>query len=179
VLRGAVPASRPRQRCSPARRRAFTAARRPTSPPRLRADRDHERDPARGPADAQRLLRGRRDTGHDRHGRRDFVAELPLALRARCARRQRRRDVRGRPARRYVYEEPKSGQREEYYLDAATGAPLGSITEVPGLRAVTGARDGKPLTGPSLGKLRSTVVVARIERLAPTPANLAHVRERG
>lgn len=89
----------------------------------------------------------------------------------------------GRAARRYVVDgQPPVGPgpgaaREEYFLDAETGAPLGSVMThrlyKPQLV------DGKLIRRGKLdGTLRSTQVIDRLERLPATPANLAKVRER-
>lgn len=89
----------------------------------------------------------------------------------------------GRAARRYVVDgQPPVGPgpgaaREEYFLDAETGAPLGSVMT----RRLYKPQlvDGKLIRRGTLdGTLRSTQVIDRIERLPATPANLAKVRER-
>jgi hypothetical protein len=62
-----------------------------------------------------------------------------------------------------------------------TGAPLGSITESPIYAPPKRGEirdDGRILSGPPLGAVRTTTVVELIERLPATPANLAKVRER-
>ena len=80
----------------------------------------------------------------------------------------------GHSARRYVVEGSASrlGGREQYFLDAATGAPLGMVTEITILKPEAIA------TGAPLGTMRHTTVVERIEHLPATDANLAKVRER-
>ncbi len=97
----------------------------------------------------------------------------------------------GRSARRYVVEGSASrlGGREQYFLDAATGAPLGMMTEMTVLKPEP-IVDGKPVkpgerfpasaltTGEPLGTMRHTTIVERIEHLPATDANLAKVRER-
>lgn len=88
----------------------------------------------------------------------------------------------GRAARRYVVDgQPPVGpgpgaDREEYFLDPETGAPLGSVmTRRLYKPQLVG---GKLVRGEFVGTDRSTQVIDRIERLPATPANLAKVRER-
>ncbi|MEA2149343.1 MAG: hypothetical protein QOD69_1173 [Solirubrobacteraceae bacterium] len=92
----------------------------------------------------------------------------------------------GRPARRYVVTPPATRvpggtgpvdpSTEEFFVDASSGAPLGSIFTT-SMYAAEGVKDGKPVAG-----RRSTVrfiqVVDTIERLPATPANLEKVRTR-
>ncbi len=80
----------------------------------------------------------------------------------------------GHSARRYVVEGSASrlGGREQYFLDAASGAPLGMVTELTILKPEAIA------TAEPLGTMRHTTVVERIEHLPATDANLAKVRER-
>jgi hypothetical protein len=70
----------------------------------------------------------------------------------------------GRPARRYVVEEERS--RSEYFLDAETGMPLGSVETF----AVHQPEPGEA-TGPN-GTFTATTVVDALEQLPATPANL-------
>ena len=97
----------------------------------------------------------------------------------------------GRAARRYVVEGPSArfGGREEYYLDAASGAPLGMVSEMTMYRPAR-IVNGRPVKrgerfpasalsqGPKVGTMRFTTVVERIEHLPATAANLAKVSER-
>jgi hypothetical protein len=71
----------------------------------------------------------------------------------------------GRPARRYVVDEGRN--RYEYYLDAETGMPLGSVERF----AVLSPGPGQPAEGPN-GTFTATTVVDTLEQLPPTPANL-------
>jgi hypothetical protein len=87
----------------------------------------------------------------------------------------------GKPARRYLVQRPARrlptkltrlpyvvtrASLEEYFLDPDTGLPRGSI-----VRDVTRRPDGSVLA-----ESRYTTTVARIDRLKPTPANLAKLR---
>jgi hypothetical protein len=73
----------------------------------------------------------------------------------------------GRPARRYVVDEQRN--RAEYFLDAETGMPLGSIEQF----AVYQPQRGQPLKGATPnGTFTATIVVDAIEQLPATPANL-------
>jgi hypothetical protein len=84
----------------------------------------------------------------------------------------------GRPARRYVVDDARNDSRQEFFVDAETGMPLGSVDTTP-TYAVKIGPDHKPVPGgPRTGTLRLTQVVELIERLPATAANLAKVRER-
>jgi hypothetical protein len=92
----------------------------------------------------------------------------------------------GRPARRYVVKHPGvhvadrpelvGASTEEFFVDASSGAPLGSIFTST-VYAAEGVKDGKPVLG-RRSTLRFIQTVEKIERLPATPANLAKVRER-
>ncbi|WP_028064901.1 hypothetical protein [Solirubrobacter soli] len=75
----------------------------------------------------------------------------------------------GRHARRYVVDEGRN--RAEYFIDAESGMPLGSIEEF----AVLSPGPGQPATGPN-GTFTATTVVDAIEQLPATPANLDKLR---
>jgi len=72
----------------------------------------------------------------------------------------------GRPARRYVVDEER--KRAEYFLDAETGMPLGSIEEfaVYQLQPGEGLRGAKPN-----GTFTATTIVDALEQLPATPEN--------
>jgi hypothetical protein len=74
----------------------------------------------------------------------------------------------GRPAKRYVVDEDRT--RREYFIDAETGMPLGSVERF----AVLTAKPGEPVKGrgPS-GTFTATTTVRALEQLPPTPENLA------
>ncbi|CAA9520059.1 MAG: hypothetical protein AVDCRST_MAG13-3315, partial [uncultured Solirubrobacteraceae bacterium] len=89
----------------------------------------------------------------------------------------------GRPARRYVVAAPgPEGVRQEIYLDAGTGAPLGSVDRSPVYRDAGGADDAEDGGPPArrageepVGSVVSVTTVETVERLAPTPENLARL----
>lgn len=123
------------------------------------------------------------------HSRRDIVADFRSRYERGVLDEAGTTMFEGRRARRYVVDASATSpggrkgpaQREEYFLDAATGTPLGWVAEMaiyslPKDGAVP-THDGK-IHGRRLGLMRSTVVVERIERLPATQANLAKVRER-
>jgi hypothetical protein len=74
----------------------------------------------------------------------------------------------GRPARRYVVEEQRN--RAEYFIDAQTGLPLGSVE----VYAVLTPGPGQPATGPN-GTFTATTTVEAIEQLPATPENLSEL----
>ncbi len=78
----------------------------------------------------------------------------------------------GRPARRYVV--TTEGDRQESYLDAESGAPLGSKHTVT-LSEVRIGPDRKPLPEPGKrsGTASYVTTVEALDHLPPTPANLA------
>lgn len=80
----------------------------------------------------------------------------------------------GRPARRYVVASAEA--REEYYLDAETGAPLGS-KRVHTMHEVRAGEDGtpRPERGTPSGTATYVTVVEALDHLPPTEENLAKV----
>jgi hypothetical protein len=73
----------------------------------------------------------------------------------------------GRPARKYVIDEDRN--HAEYFLDADTGMPLGSVERF----AVYSPTSGESIKGKGPnGSFTATTIVDAIEQLPATPANL-------
>jgi hypothetical protein len=77
----------------------------------------------------------------------------------------------GRAAKRYVVVD-RYGGRSEYFLDAETGAPLGSSQRMVMFAPKIGP-DRRPAVGKPNGYLFLTETVEALQQLPPTPENLA------
>jgi hypothetical protein len=83
----------------------------------------------------------------------------------------------GRAAQRYVVRGPASTDRIEYYVDAETGEPLGSV-RVAAIYAPKLTKGGGLTEGRLEGRIRTTETVETLERLPVDAESLARLRTR-